>query len=254
LFSLDNSNDIETVYGGISGEIADPTAGVEDGNLKLFTVNAGVINEWMTIFSDGATNIDTSLIIGNNIINSSAILECQSTTQGFLPPYMTGAEVEGIVTPADGLQVYATNAGSGDVTGAGWYGYITGSGWLPLIEESIGFACSDELTVLTIGTGKVVFRLPYSILLTDLRASLTTAGTTSGVTEIDIINVAGTTILGVNKLTIDVGDRTSVGATTPPDLPVSALASDLELSIDITTLSGGATETGLKVWFKGLKR
>lgn len=122
-------------------------------------------------------------------------------------------------------------------------------------EESIGLACSDELTVLTTGT-KLVFRLPYSIVLTDLRASLTTAGTTSGVTKIDIIDVAtATSILGANKLTIDLGDKTSVGAaTTPPDLPVSALADDLELSIDITALSGGATETGLKVWFKGLKR
>ena len=41
---------------------------------------------------------------------------------------------------------------------------------------SFVIACSDETTALTTGT-KVTFRLPYDYTITEVRASLTTAGT-----------------------------------------------------------------------------
>ena len=39
---------------------------------------------------------------------ATAILQADSTTKGFLPPRMTTAQVNAIVTPAEGLQVYNT--------------------------------------------------------------------------------------------------------------------------------------------------
>jgi len=63
--------------------------------------------------------------------SASAILEVTSSTQGFLPPRMTGAQVEAISSPAEGLLAYATNAGSGAVTSSGWWGY-TGTTWVKL--------------------------------------------------------------------------------------------------------------------------
>ena len=73
-------------------------------------------------------------VMGNGIEtaitpDSSAIFKLESTTQGFLPPVMTGAEAEAISTPTEGLQVYASNAGSGDITSFGWWGY-NGSNWV----------------------------------------------------------------------------------------------------------------------------
>lgn len=41
--------------------------------------------------------------------NTSAIVQCDSTTRGFLPPRMTTAQKNAIVTPAAGLMVYDTN-------------------------------------------------------------------------------------------------------------------------------------------------
>jgi hypothetical protein len=87
-----------------------------------------------SILAVGDTN-DNVLITGGIssglTFESSSALEVRSTTQGFLKPVMTGAQVEGISTPATGLEAYATSAGAGDVTGAGWWGY-NGSNWVQI--------------------------------------------------------------------------------------------------------------------------
>jgi len=69
--------------------------------------------------------------IGTTSPGASAILEISSTTKGFLPPRMTGAQAEAIATPAEGLLVYATSAGAGAITTKGWWGY-DGSTWVKL--------------------------------------------------------------------------------------------------------------------------
>ena len=76
-------------------------------------------------------NESGSFLVGTTTENASAILQADSTTKGFLPPRMTGAQVEAIATPAEGLLVYATNAGSGAVTSSGWWGY-NGTTWVKL--------------------------------------------------------------------------------------------------------------------------
>ena len=66
-------------------------------------------------------------------------------------------------------------------------------------------AASDELTALSVADDLVTFRIPSAITLNagiaGVRASLTTAGTTSGVTTIDI-EQGGVSILST-LLTID---------------------------------------------------
>lgn len=54
--------------------------------------------------------IKGATLIGANYssANSSSVLECRSTTQGFLPPRMTTTQKNAIATPAAGLVVYDT--------------------------------------------------------------------------------------------------------------------------------------------------
>lgn len=111
--------------------------------------------------------------------------------------------------------------------------------------ESLIIASSDETTALTTGTGKLTFRMPYAFTLTDVRATLTTAGGTSGTTTIDI-NESGTSVLST-KITIDNTEKTSTTAVTAPVISDTALADDSEITIDIDAVTGGATEAGLKV-------
>ena len=96
--------------------------------------------------------------------------------------------------------------------------------------------------------------MPYAMTLfagvRGIKASLTTAGSTSGVTTVDV-NEAGSTILST-KLTIDSGETTSTTASTPPVISDTALASDAIITVDIDGLSGGATEAGLKITLIGI--
>ena len=63
--------------------------------------------------------------------DASAVLDIQSTTMGFLPPRMTGAQAEAIATPATGLMVYANNGNGATITSTGWWGY-NGTTWVKL--------------------------------------------------------------------------------------------------------------------------
>jgi len=144
------------------------------------------------------------------------------------------------ITPIAGQQCY-------DIALGGVRTY-NGTKWLGR-QEVIQLAVSDETTSLTTGTAKITFRMPFKMYLTAVRSSLTTAGTTSGLTTIDI-NEAGATILST-KLSIDYTEKTSTTAATPAVISDNILADDAEITIDIDAISGGAVEKGLKVTLIG---
>ena len=106
------------------------------------------------------------------------------------------------------------------------------------------FALSDEFSNLTTGTSRVTFRAPFGMTLTQIpRASLSTASS-SGLPTVDI-NVNGTSILGANKLSIDINEKTSVTAVTPTTLSTTGISDDSEITFDIDVAGTGAK--GLKV-------
>lgn len=69
--------------------------------------------------------------IGTNSPSASAMLQVDSTTKGFLPPRMTGAQAEAISSPAESLLVYATDGSGVTITSKGWWGY-DGATWVKL--------------------------------------------------------------------------------------------------------------------------
>jgi hypothetical protein len=83
-----NSPTSTTFYSGVSGTIN-------------FYVEAGGKLKSNRILAEDVNGLGT--------LNNSAILQANSTTQGFLPPRMTTAEKNAIVTPSEGLMVYDTN-------------------------------------------------------------------------------------------------------------------------------------------------
>ena len=122
---------------------------------------------------------------------------------------------------------------------------------LNLVPVAITVAVSDETTPITTGTSKISFRMPFGMVLTDVRSSLVGAGSTSGLTTVDI-NEAGTTVLST-KLSIDYGELTSTTAATPAVISDSALADDAIITIDVDAVTGGADEVGLKVTLIGTR-
>ena len=115
---------------------------------------------------------------------------------------------------------------------------------------SFVIACSDETTALTTGT-KVTFRLPFAFTVTEVRASLTTAGTGANLVTLDF-EQNGTTILST-KITIDASELTSTTATTEPVISTSALSNDASIDCDVDQVDSGGASKGLKMYLIGYK-
>lgn len=78
-----------------------------------------------------STRLYGSLLLGTNTEQASSILTMSSTSQGFLPPRMTGVQAEAIAAPAEGLMVYSTDGSGVTVTSKGWWGF-NGTNWVKL--------------------------------------------------------------------------------------------------------------------------
>jgi hypothetical protein len=106
-------------------------------------------------------------------------------------------------------------------------------------------ALSDESSSnLTAGTSRVVFRAPFAMFLYQIPRASVSQSSSSGLVTVDI-NENGTSILGVNKLSIDAGEKTSTTAATPTTLADTSITDDAELTFDIDSAGTGAR--GLKV-------
>lgn len=109
-------------------------------------------------------------------------------------------------------------------------------------------AASDETTDLTTGSAKVTFRPPRGFTLTAVRASVNVAPT--GAKIVVDINEFAVTVLST-KITIDIGERTSVNAAIPPVISDSAIQDEAAITIDIDQIGSSAAGKGLKVCLIG---
>lgn len=112
----------------------------------------------------------------------------------------------------------------------------------------VGFAAGDEDTPIESGTSKITFRMPFRMIVSEVRASLKTAA--SGAAFIADINVNGASRLST-KLSINADSKTSVGATTPAVISDGDFADDAEITIDFDQVGVAPTGTGPKFTFKG---
>ena len=113
---------------------------ITGGNSFQFDANSGGTfridsssNLIRLFYADGTNNNVGISDINDSTFgtNASAVLALRSTTKGFLPPRMTGAQAEAIGTPAAGLMVYANNGNGVTITSTGWWGY-DGATWVKL--------------------------------------------------------------------------------------------------------------------------
>jgi uncharacterized protein (TIGR02145 family) len=94
--------------------------------------------------------------------NTSAMLDVSSTTKGFLPPRMTGAQRATITSPAQGLMIYCTDCGSSGepqyYDGTQWKNFISGSATTSTPRVTIGTQvwATINLDVVTYRNGDVI--------------------------------------------------------------------------------------------------
>jgi hypothetical protein len=246
--------------------------GTASGNLvaggALGTPSSGALTNCTSIPAAQLTGtIDTARLPAT----ITGLTSVTSTTfVGALTGTASGNLVSGgaLGTPASGALTNCTSIPAGQLTGtvatarlgsgtASSSTYLRGDSTFVALPTEIQVACSDETTALTVGTGKVTFRMPYAMTLTGVRASVTTAPT--GANLIVDINENGTTILGASstqKLSIDATEETSTTAVNAAVIADSALADDAEITIDIDQIGSGAgtgAGTGLKVTLIGTR-
>ena len=116
---------------------------------------------------------------------------------------------------------------------------------------SFVIACSDETTAIDSTGTKVTFYMPFDFTVTEVRASLTTAGTGANLVTLDF-EQNGTTILST-AITIDATELTSTTASTPPVISTSALTDDASIDCDIDQIDSGGVSAGLKMYLIGYK-
>ena len=117
-------------------------------------------------------------------------------------------------------------------------------------DISIVVAASDEATALEVGDGKVTFRLPHAMKITEVRASVVTAPV--GASLIVDVEKNGVSIFST-LLTIDDGEKSSFTAAVKSVLneSVARCADDDEISVNIDQVGSSTAGAGLKVAIKG---
>jgi uncharacterized protein (TIGR02145 family) len=142
---------------------ADITVPATAGTLSGTTLNATVTGSSLTSLGTlTSATINGKVIVGASSASSvSAVLEANSTSQGFLPPRMTRDQRNAIDTPAAGLLVWCTNCGT-----AGELQVNNGTSWTNLISGPASFAVPGAPTnpVATAGNAQasVAFTPPAS--------------------------------------------------------------------------------------------
>jgi hypothetical protein len=98
------------------------TSTADAGTLIGVTLNSTVTGSSLTSvgtiasLNTGSITNSGKLIVGaSSAASASAVLEANSTTKGFLPPRMTKAQRDAVVSPATGLMIWCTDNFGGEI-------------------------------------------------------------------------------------------------------------------------------------------
>ena len=181
-------------------------------NLKRLLTMAGMV--LMTAASNQVYS-QNNVGINTTTPDASAVLDAQSTTQGFLPPRMTYTQRQAIASPATGLVVFCTDCGTAILAGE-LQVYYAGM-WRNMVGGTAAAIPPPTTIGQSYGGGKVAYFLqptdpgydanvPHGLI-----AAPSDQGTASwGCAYTDISGADGTAIGTGNQNTIDI----MIGCTT----------------------------------------
>jgi hypothetical protein len=115
------------------------TASADAATLSGTTLNSTITGSSLTsVGTLTSATVNGKVIVGaSSAASASAVLEASSTTQGFLPPRMSGAQRDAISSKVAGLVVWCSNCGSnGELqvyNGTTWTNMIGGDASLALV-------------------------------------------------------------------------------------------------------------------------
>jgi uncharacterized protein (TIGR02145 family) len=208
----------------------------------------------------GAVNAQTREKVGSNsmTISPSAVFEMESTTQGFLPPRMTKAQMLAIANPVEGLMVYCTTCSVKSI-----FAY-SGTDWLNLVNGLVDGSLSSNGTAgvssysSTSSTGTLKLGTVVSGVTQTINATVSTAGGTYSISTGAINGVtfakAGTFPAGGSQdiELVATGTPTAVGTNnfalnTSPSISFARETIDLSSAVAsyVDKASAGTMEVGI---------
>ncbi len=137
---------------------ADITVAAEAGALTGTTLKSTVTGSSLTsVGTLTSATINGKVVVGaSSAASSSAILEANSTMQGFLPPRMTVSQRNAITSPAIGLMIYCTNCGANGepqyYNGVSWVNFAGNAG-SALYSPTIGSAYQGGIVAYVLQSG-----------------------------------------------------------------------------------------------------
>jgi hypothetical protein len=176
-----------------------------------------------------------------NIYSGETSLSAQFWTNG-----LTLAERSTTGTPASGygsfypktdnLPYFKNDAGTEIPLGLGYQTNI------------VGLALGDMSTTITTGAGKAYWIAPYDGAIVGVFGSVYNVST-SGALTFDI-NLNGSTIMAVTKLTVDQGENSSITAATPAVLTTTTFSAGQLITCDIDDAGANAAGAQINIAWK----
>jgi hypothetical protein len=217
----------------------------EEVRVNSTGVGIGTTNPSQTLHVQGNARVTGAVYDSTNSPGTSGQV-LQSTVTG---TQWATASASGVGIRSDGTTIVGSGVTILDFTGPG-IATVTSSGGIATItvasEDVFIVPLSDETSNIGIGTSVIAFRAPFPMRIVSIpRANVSTAAT-QGRVVVDV-KVAGTTILGANKIGIDTNATTSTTAAVQTTLATNptTIADDALMTFDITGIGTGAK--GLKV-------
>jgi fibronectin-binding autotransporter adhesin len=171
----------------------------------IFQGGSSLAEDNPNLFYDDTNNI---LAIGTNTPDTSAILDLESATQGFLAPRMTTTDRNAIASPATGLLIYNTTTNEFNVYDGGGWATITGGGG----GSSVWSDLTDPGSNLSLAMGSFTSTFTYGATTgaNNLFSFTDTAGNTGTGNLLNLATAAGSTLKplsvtvngGTNALTV----------------------------------------------------
>jgi hypothetical protein len=217
--TLANLTVTNPIVGSITGNAATATSATTAGNITATSnTTLTTLSSLTSVGTLTSATVTGKVIVGaSSAASASAVLEANSTTQGFLPPRMTGAQRDAISSKVAGLVVWCTNCGqNGELqvyNGTAWTNLIGATAaavYTPTIGES--YQGGKVAYVLVTGDPGYDANTPHGLIAapTDLRGIIWYNGsyTTTGTSATDI----GTGLSNTNAIISSQGNSGNYAA------------------------------------------
>jgi hypothetical protein len=220
-----------------------------------FNLGSGLIGNSTTTNATTTSLYSTSgffdrLGVGTYDIDSTALVEFDSTTKGFLAPRMTTVQRDNISSPATGLLIYNTTTNK--------YNVYNGSAWKSVGSTEVGGDVENGTagSVLFVGAGSLLSQDNSNFFWDNTNKNLGIA-TTSPYAKFSVVGGTSGTVIGADAITgfsgnlIDLkvasSTKFAINQSGATSITTSTLTSDENaLSISSTWNSAGTTFTGIK--------